>query len=142
VQPVRDEDGNRLVLRKESGDTALVYDPDTGDERHVERSTLTPIEVSPLEAAAEAALDDEVRDLVLAIPNERALGLLVTLADRGPLSVRTLLAETTFCESDLSGLLASLTAAGLLSEQTDAHQRHYTVTERGRRALDHLRYRD
>ena len=120
VQPVRDEDGNRLVLRKESAESALVYDPDSGEEYHVERSTLTAIEASPLEATAEAAIGDDVRQLLLATPNERALGLLVTLADRGPLSVRTLMAETTFCESDLSGLLASLNAAGVIEESAES----------------------
>jgi hypothetical protein len=139
VQPVRDDEGNRLVLRKESGDTALVYDPESGEERHVERSTLTPIEAPPLEATAEAAIGDDVRQLLLAIPNERALGLLVTLADRGPVSVRTMMTETTFCESDLSGLLASLTAAGLIEESDVAGERGYAITPPARRALETLR---
>jgi hypothetical protein len=139
VQPVRDDDGNRLLLRKESGDTALVYDPESGDERHVERSTLTAIEASPLEATAQAAIDDDLRQLLLAIPNERALGLVVTLADRGPLSVRSLLAETTFCESDLSGLLASLAAAGVIEDTDVTGERGYAVTESARGALAELR---
>jgi hypothetical protein len=139
VQPVRDEDGNRLVLQKESGDTALVYDPESGEERHVERSTLTATDAPPLEATAQAAIDDDLRQLLLAIPNERALGLLVTLADRGPVSVRTMMTETTFCESDLSGLLASLTAAGLIEESDVAGERGYAITPPARRALETLR---
>jgi hypothetical protein len=139
VQPVRDADGNRLLLRKESGDSALVYDPESGEERHVERSTLTPLEEPPLEATARAAIGDEVRQLLLAIPNERALGLLVTLADRGPQSVRTMMTETTFCESDLSGLLASLAAAGVIEESDVAGERGYAITPTARRSLEALR---
>jgi hypothetical protein len=139
VQPVRDGDGNRLLLRKESGDSALVYDPESGEEYHVERSTISPIESPPLEATAEAAIRNDVRRLVLAIPNQRALGLLVTLADRGPLTVRTLLAETTVCESDISGLLASLTAAGVVEESDVAGERGYAITDSTRRAIGELR---
>jgi hypothetical protein len=139
VQPVRDEDGNRLLLRKDSGDSALVYDPASGTERHVERSTLTPIESPPLSATAATAIPDDVRQLLLATPNERALGLLVTLADRGPLSVRTLLTDTTVCESDLNGLLASLTAAGVIEESTVGGERGYALADQPRRALEQIR---
>jgi hypothetical protein len=139
VQPVRDGDGNRLLLRKESGDSALVYDPESGEERHVERSTLTPIEAPPLESAARAAIEDDLRQLLLAIPNERALGLLLTLADGGPLSVRNLMAETTVCESDLGGLLASLTAAGLIEEADVTGERGYALTDLADRAIEKIR---
>lgn len=139
VQPVSDEDGNRYVLLKRSAESSLVRDPETGEERYVPNGELTPTEASPLAVAA-AGLPDAVRRAVLACPDERALGLLVELVDRGPVSVRTLLAEYDLCESELHGLLAEFRAAELLVETTVDGERGYETTEGARNAV--RRFRD
>lgn len=128
MRTVRDEDGRQYLLIKESDDTSLVRDPKTGAEQYVDSDTLEPVEeTGPLTAAA-GGLSAPVRTVVRAVHDEQTLGLLVVLTDRGALSARQLLAETTFCESDLHGRLAELTAAGLIEETTVAGERGYEAT--------------
>jgi DNA-binding HxlR family transcriptional regulator len=95
---------------------------------------LEPIDEPPLEVAA-SAVPDPVRTLLSAVHDDRALGLLLELDARGPLSVRQLLDETELCESDLHGLLAELRVAGLLAETRVAGERGYRLTETGSDAL-------
>ena len=68
------------------------------------------------------------------VPDERALGLLVELDARGPLSVRALL-DYDLCESDLHGLVAELRAAGLVEEADVAGERGYDLTATAAEAL-------
>ncbi len=132
------EDGRRYVLLKQSGDASLVRDPETGERRHLPRERLEPVDEPPLSTAA-AAVPEPVRRLVTAVPDERALGLVVELDARGPLSVHALLEDTTLCESDLHGLLGELRAAGLVEGATVAGRRGYAATEDAAAALDRLR---
>jgi hypothetical protein len=136
MRAVRHDDGRRLVLENASGDTVRVFDPRTGEREHVPAAACTPLDDAPLAVAAER-VEEAARSLVTAVPDDQALGLLVVLADDGPLSVRTLLDRTTYCESDLHGLLVHFVAAGLLTEDDDA-ERAYAVTETTRTALDRL----
>lgn len=138
MQSVRDEDGNRYVLLKRSAESSRVRDPGTGEERYLPNEELTPDEASPLAVVA-GGLPAAVRRAVLACPDDRALGLLVELVDRGPTSVRTLLDAYDLCESDLHGLLAEFRAAGLLVETTVAGERGYEPTTDAREAVGRLR---
>ncbi|WP_435063077.1 DUF7346 family protein [Halobaculum sp. EA56] len=138
MQPVRDADGRRYLLVKRSAESSLVRDPATGEERHLPNGELEPEGESPLAAAA-GALPEGTRNAVLACRDERALGLLVEFADRGALSVRTLLDAYDLCESDLHGLLAEFRAAGLLAETTVAGERGYEPTEAALSAVERLR---
>lgn len=136
---VRDGEGHRYILEKESGESSRVRDPATGERLHLPNNDIEPVEgVSPLAVAAET-LSTEGVTLVTAVPDERALGLLVELDRRGPTAVRTLLDVTDLCESDLHGLLAVLQATGLLAEVTVAGERGYETTETTSAALDRLR---
>jgi hypothetical protein len=139
MRTVRDDAGTRYLLVKRSGSSSLVRDPATGEERYVENDRLTPAGgASALETAA-AGVPDAVRRVVTAAHDDRSLGLLVELADRGAIPVRDLLGAYDLCESDLHGLLGEFEAAGLVRRTTVAGERGYEPTETTRAAVDALR---
>ena len=135
---VRDGEGTRYILEKRSADSSRVRDPETGERSHLPNDALEPVDTSPLCVATDT-LSGEAVTLVTRVPNERALGLLVELDERGPTGVRRLLDVTGLCEGDLHGLLAALQAGGLLAEVTVAGERGYETTETASAALDRLR---
>lgn len=138
MRTVRDRAGTRYLLLKQSADTSLVRNPETGERRHLPNEELEPVEgAAPLETAA-TAVPDAVRTLLTAVPDDRALGLLVELDARGPLPVRELVAATELCESDLHGVVAELRAAGLLAEGRVAGERAYETTDLASEALGSL----
>jgi len=138
MRTVEDDAGDRYILLKESGESSLVRDPETGERRHVANDDLEPVVgESPLATAA-GAVPEPVRTLLTAVPDERALGLLLELEERGPLAVRALLAYD-LCESDLHGLLAEFRAAGLVVETEVAGERGYATTDRASEGLARLR---
>ncbi|WP_096390826.1 DUF7346 family protein [Halopenitus persicus] len=140
MKPVRDASGNRYLLVKRSADSSRVRDPETGEERYVPTADLEPIsDESGLETAAAAVAPASVRRVLTAVHDDRSLGLLVALVDRGPLSVRELLDGTEYCESDLHGLLSELRAAGLIVEADAAGGRGYAATSVAEEAVDGLR---
>jgi len=109
MRPVRDEDGTPYLLVERSGETSRVRDPRTGEERRLPTDRLAPA--------------------------DGTLGVVADLVDRGPLAVRTLLADHPLCESDLHGLLAELRAAGLIREAAVAGRRGYAATDAARAAV-------
>ncbi|WP_458187126.1 DUF7346 family protein [Haladaptatus sp. NG-WS-4] len=138
MRTVCDESGKRYLLVKQSGESSLVRDPRTGDETYLENDRLQSVEgESPLEIAARK-VPPAPRRLLTAVPNERALGLLVELSDRGPLSVRELLSTYDLCESDLHGLLAEFRAAGLVEERRVVGDRGYDLTDTADEGLNAL----
>lgn len=148
MRTVRDASGRRYVLLKESADSSLVRDPATGEERYVPNDRLDPVEgESPLDAAARS-VPEPIRRVLSAVPDDRALGLLVEIDARGPLAVRDLL-EYDLCESDIHGLVGELRAAGLIDEvdidgiETQGieseGERGYETTDTATEALDRLR---
>ena len=138
MRTVEDDAGDRYILLKESGDSSLVRDPESGERRHIANEALEPVAgESPLATAA-SAVPGPVRRLLTAVPDERALGLLLELEERGPLGVRALL-EYDLCESDLHGLLGEFRAAGLVTETEVAGERGYETTERASEGLARLR---
>lgn len=139
MRTVSDEDGTRYLLRKQSSDTSLVCDPETGTEQYLDNDRLAAVDgESPLVTAA-TAVDAPVRRLLTATHNDRSLGLLVELVDRGPCSTIELLESYDLCESDLHGLLAEFRAAGLVEEATSHGERGYDATELATTAVDQLR---
>lgn len=139
MRTVRDDDGRRYVLLKESADSSLVRDPETGDERHVPNDALEPAGGdAPLDVLA-TAVGDDARRVVTACQADWHLGLLVDLADRGPLAAREMLGAYDVCESDLLGGVTELRAAGLVEETTVAGERGYRLTDTGRTGIDALR---
>lgn len=139
MRTVRDDDGRTFLLVKRSGESSLVRNPETGSERYLPNDELTvDAEASPLATAA-GAVPASVRRVLTATPDERSLGLLVELVDRGPLAVRTLLSAYDLCESDLHGLLAECRAAGLIEETRVGGERGYDATETTREAVSLLR---
>lgn len=138
MRTVRDEDGTRYLLLSESSDSSRVREVETGEERYVPNDRLTVVEgASPLATAARTVPDD-VRRLLLAVRDDRALGLLVVLTD-GPVSVRQLLADTDLCESDLHGLVGEFRAAGLIEETEVGGERGYALTDEATNSFDSLR---
>ncbi|WP_254280080.1 DUF7346 family protein [Haloarcula marina] len=138
MRTVRDASGTHYILLKESKDASLVRDPETGAERHVQNADLEPVDSESPLATAAGAVPDAVRTVVTAAHDDRALGLLVEVADRGPLSVHELLDSYDLCESDLHGLLAEFRAAGLLEEVDVTGRRGYDTTPTADRAVDAL----
>ncbi|WP_436906676.1 DUF7346 family protein [Halosimplex marinum] len=129
MRTVRDDSGRRLVLLKESGDSSLVRDPDTGERRHVANETLEPVDgESPL-ATASRAVPEPVRAVASAVRDDRSLGLLLEIDARSPVDVRTLTGAVDLCESDLHGLLSEFRAAGLVAETDVAGVRGYETTD-------------
>jgi len=138
VQTVTDDDGRRLLLVKRSSESSLVRDPDTGEESYRPNESLSAVDDPPLAAAADG-LAGPVRRAVLACPDDRALGLLVELVDRGPTAAETLTAAYDLCESDLHGLLAEFRAAGLVRETSVAGRPGYAPTDDAAAAVERLR---
>lgn len=136
---VEDTDGNRYLLLKESTESSLVRDPETGERHHVPNEDLTTLEDASTVETVLAGVPEDAVTLVTAVHDERMLALLSELDADGPMSVRTLLAAYDFCESDLHGMLAELTAAGLIEETTVVGERGYETTETASAALDSLR---
>ncbi|WP_248897668.1 DUF7346 family protein [Haloplanus halobius] len=139
MRTVRTDDGEQYLLVKQSSESSLVRDPDTGAERYVPNADLTVDTGAPPLTTAAGGVPASVRRVLTATPNDRALGLLVELADRGPLPVRTLLDAYDLCESDLHGLLAEFRAAGLVDEARVAGERGYDATATTRDAIALLR---
>ncbi|MDS0220689.1 hypothetical protein NDI54_04900 [Haloarcula sp. S1AR25-5A] len=139
MRTVRDDDGTRYLLLKESTESSLVRNPETGEQRHVPNADLESVDgESPLATAADA-VPEAARRVLTAAHDDRALGLLVELDDRGPLSVQELLSAYDLCESDLHGLLGEFRAAGLLTEAKVHGRRGYDTTETASDGLAHLR---
>jgi len=138
MRTVRDETDDTFVLLQESSDSCKLRDPETGEETYRDAADLEPVAgESPLTTTAQA-VPEPVRRVLTATPNERALGLLVDLRERGPHSVRYLLDATDLCESDLLGILTEFRAAGLVEEADVFGQRGYDTTETAADALDRL----
>jgi hypothetical protein len=139
MRTVRDGDGRRYLLVKESTDSSLVRDPETGDERHVPNDDIEPAGGdAPLDVLA-TAVPEEARRVATACHDDWVLGLLVDLADRGPLSAREMLGAYDTCESDLLGAVTELRAAGLVAETTVAGERGYELTGTGATGVEALR---
>lgn len=140
MRSVRDESGTRYLLLKRSGESSRVRNPETGEERYIENEKLEPLDgESPLTTAARA-VPDAARTVLTAVRDDRSLGLLLDLDDRGPMAVRTLLSEYDLCESDLHGTITEFRAAGLVDETRVAGERGYETTETASEGLDHIRF--
>ena len=139
MRTVRDAAGTRYLLVKQSSDSTLVRDPETGDERYLSNDELTEIEGLSALGVAAGGIPEPVRRVVTAAHTEDALGLLVELVDRGPLAVRDLMGAYDLCESDLHGLLGEFRAAGLIDECRVAGDRGYEATETTHAAVETLR---
>ncbi|MXR50099.1 hypothetical protein GRX03_00550 [Halovenus sp. WSH3] len=137
-RPVEDDSGTRYLLLKRSSESSLVRNVETGEREHVPNDRLTGLEDASALDAILAPVPEEVRTLLSAVHDDRALAVLLELDTEGPMGVRQLLSAYEFCESDLHGLLAELQAAGLIEETTVAGERGYTATETAADALARL----
>lgn len=139
MRTVRDESGDTYLLVKQSSDACKLRDPETGAETYRDADELELVDgESPLVTAARA-IPAPTRRILTAVPDERALGLLVELHERGPLPVRQLLDAADLCESDLLGILTEFRAAGLVAERRVGGERGYATTDRADEGLDALR---
>lgn len=134
VRTVTDADGRRYLLVKRAGESSLVRDPCTGEERYLPNEALSDEAEPPLVAVARS-LPDATRD-ALPVGDDRMVGLLLEIHRRGPVGVRSLLDDYALCESDLHGALGELRAAGLLEEARVAGERGYRATDRARDLLE------
>lgn len=126
---VTDVDGNRYILLKQSSESSLVRNPETGERTHLPNESLQLLEEEgPLDTAVRQ-IPEPVRVLLKRVPDEQALGLLLELDADGPMAVRGLLTAYDLCESDLHGYLMELRAGGLVTETTVVGERGYRTTE-------------
>ncbi|MFC4358787.1 hypothetical protein ACFO0N_12620 [Halobium salinum] len=139
MQTVEDDAGKRYLLVKRSGESSLVRDPDTGAERYLPNADLDPVDDAATLVVASEGVPASVRRVLTAVRDERSLGLLLELVDRGPLPVRTLLSAYDLCESDLHGTLTEFRAAGLVEEARVAGERGYAATDLAVDAAERLR---
>ncbi len=139
MQTVRDDDGHRYLLLEAGAETSLVRDPATGETERRPSDSLTRCEDAPPMTTAAAAVPAPARHVLTAAHDERTLGLLVDLVDRGPTPVRTLVDASEFCESDLHGRLAEFRAAGLVAETAVAGEPAYEPTDDAVAGVAHLR---
>ncbi|WP_138006921.1 DUF7346 family protein [Halalkalirubrum salinum] len=128
MRTVRDADGKTYLLRKESSESALLYDPKSGTELYRPRSELELVSDESALTTAALAIPAPVRRILSATHNDRSIGLLVTVVDRGPIAAVDLVAVSDLCESDLLGLLSEFRAAGLVDETHVAGTRGYEAT--------------
>jgi hypothetical protein len=136
-------DGHEYLLLKQSGESSLVRDPDTGEQRYLPNADLEPVEgTSPLVTAA-GAVPASVRRVLAATPSDRALGLLLEIDRRGPVTPRELLEGYDLCESDILGLVGEFRAAGLVEQREPDTElggaRAYDTTDLGGEGLALLR---
>jgi hypothetical protein len=135
-------DGQEYLLLKQSGDSSLVRDPATGEQRYLPNADLEPVEgASPLVTAA-GAVPAPVRRVLAATPDDRALGLLLEIDRRGPVTLRELLEGYDLCESDTLGLVGEFRAAGLVEQrepETALDGRAYDTTDIGSEGVALLR---
>jgi len=139
MRTVRTDDGDRYLLVEESPESCLLRDPDSGETHRVPTDQVAVCEDRASLSTAAAGVPDPVVAALTAVHDERSLGLLCTLVDRGPTPVRTLLDTADYCESDLHGLLTEFRAAGLVATTTVAGERGYEPTADAVAAVDHLR---
>ncbi len=134
-----EHDGSRYLLIKESGETSLVRDPDTGDEQYLPNDELRVTGESPLAVAA-STIPEGTRVLLTAVHSTDALGLLLEVDTRGPLTTREIIEAYDRCEADLHGLLGELRAAGLLTTVNPGDERNpqYDTTTLASDALESL----
>ena len=130
--------GERFLLVKQSDDSSLVRDPETGAERYLPNEELTVTGESPLAVAA-SVVDAPERRILTAVHSEQMLGLLVELEAHGPFSVREILGRYDLCESDLHGRITELRAAGLVREADVGGERGYAATDLAGDGLSALR---
>jgi hypothetical protein len=138
MQTVRDDAGDRYLLVKRSAESSRIRDPDTGEEEYRPNDALT-FEAEALPSVEATAIPEPVRRVVTAAHDDRSLGLLIDLVDRGPLPVAELLSTTDLCESDLHGLVMEFRAAGLVVETSVHGERGYDATETAAEAVATLR---
>lgn len=131
MRAVQGPDGGPVLIVEHAPDGSRIVDPREGACRTVATGALDPVEGDPLGAVGRA-----VRETAgpLPVAGDAAAGVLADL-ERGPRSVRGMVDAYGLCESDLHGLLAELTAAGLLAETTVGGRRGYELTEEARLAL-------
>ncbi|ELY78291.1 hypothetical protein [Natrinema pallidum] len=139
MNTVEDDTGKRYLLLKRSDSASLVRDPETGNECYIRNDRLEAVDEGSVLETAARSVPDPVLTLLTNVHDAETLGLLIELADRGPLGVRTLLDTYDCCESDLHGRLTILSAADLLEEAEVAGERGYRVTEDCETALETLR---
>jgi hypothetical protein len=139
MRTVRDEDGNRYLLLKESSESSLVHDPKAGDSRYLPNDELEDADgESTLEAAA-SGVPTSVRKVMTAVHNDRHLGLLMEIDRQKPISARDLIETYDLCESDLNGLLSELQITGLIELTEVGATPYYRTTDETHAALADLR---
>jgi len=135
---VRDNEGTEYQLLKRAETSSLVRDPTTGDTRYLPNDRLELLEELSTHERQALSVHEAVRTLVRVVPDDATLGLVIDIAENGPVATRELLAVSDRCESDLNGQLTLLTATGILEQTTVAGERGYAATTAGEYAVSVL----
>lgn len=138
MRTVRDGDGTELFLVKASSDASLVEHPATGDQYYVPNDRLSSVSGPSLLQTAATVLPESPPDALATVHDDRALGLLVELHDRGPLAIRAILDRYDLCESDVHGVTGELRAASLIESTSVGGEPGYELTHAATEALTAL----
>lgn len=139
MKTVRDDTGTQYLVLKESTRASLVRDPETGEECYVQNDRLEVVEDDDALHVAARGIDPELRQLLVSVHDDRWLGLLVELTERGPMTASQLLERYHLCESELLGLLSELQAGDLVEPVDIAGEQGYRTTDACQRAVRFLR---
>ncbi|MFB6353238.1 MAG: hypothetical protein ABEJ92_04055 [Halobacteriales archaeon] len=129
MRTVEDPDGNRYLLLERAPGSSRVRDLESGEDRELPTDELVAVPDAPPVETAASSLSSATRRFVTAVPDSRALGLLVALEAADGLAARVLLAAGGYCESDLNGLMSELRAADLVTETTVDGEAGYRLTD-------------
>ena len=120
MQLYEDDDGRRLAVVKRSASSSLVFDLETGDQYYRANETLTPIDDQG---------NGDRRDTSTSPIDQRAE--LLSILEHDPIPVRSIIARTTLCESELYAIRRELEVAGVLEEVTIDGERAWALTSAG-----------
>ncbi len=122
MEIVEDESGDRYELVKRSADACLVRDLATGTTAYLPSDAVTTV------AATDDLVDVVPSAIAAELPTRSAVVLVGLLGVAGPLSVRSILDATTFCERDLFALARVLVAEDVLEPVDLGERRGYGLT--------------
>jgi hypothetical protein len=130
-------DGQWVVVLRAGRDHCRIRELISGEVRKVSPSTLDAENEARLHDIGQAA-PGPVQPTDSAVQTVRGWGLVLVVGAASPVSVRSLLAATDECESDINGLLAELEAGGLLERTEVTGERGYELSPRGTRRVEAL----
>ena len=135
---VEDDIGRRYLVVKRSSSASLLQSLETGERAYHSNDSFESIEEERFDGDIPEELRTLLADNAIHFNDYRLLKVVTLLQDGNPVMIRTILAQTTLCESDLFAILRELEIAGLVEEVTIGDERARQLTPTAKAALDQL----